>query len=195
MIDYLIAGLGNPGDKYSKTRHNIGWMVANALNIKFDKKWKKAGIYLFSEFSISNKKILNILPLTYMNNSGEAIHQIKKKYNIQNENIIVIVDEYNFPLGKIHVKKGGSAGGHNGIASIIEYLEDNDFIKLRCGIGKDFPPGGMVNYVLSNFPEEQYSEVIKMTKKSTEAIEHIVKNKFSKAMSDINSESLWKNES
>lgn len=192
MIDLLIAGLGNPGDKYAKSRHNIGWMAANAINLKYNKKWKKSGnLYLFSEFNIEGKNILNVLPLTYMNNSGKALSEISKKYEIEPEKMIVIVDEYNFQLGKIHLKKTGGSGGHNGVASVIEELDNSSFMKLRCGIGNDFPPGMMVEYVLGNFPKEDIPDVMNMTKKATEAIEHLLKYGFQRAMSDINSERLW----
>lgn len=192
MIDFLIAGLGNPGDKYSASRHNIGWMVANALNIKYEKKWTRAGnLYLYSELKIGSKNVMNVLPLTYMNNSGKALIEITRKYDIDYNNLLVIVDEYNFPVGKIHLKRSSGSGGHNGVASVIEELNSTDFMKLRCGIGNDFPPGMMVEYVLANFPKEQIPDVIDMVKKATDAIEHIIKYGFQRAMSDINSEKLW----
>lgn len=192
MIDFLIAGLGNPGDKYSASRHNIGWMVANALNIKYEKKWKRAGdLYLYSELKIGSKNVMNVLPLTYMNNSGKALIEIIRKYDIDYKNLLVIVDEYNFPVGKIHLKRSGGSGGHNGVASVIEELNSTDFMKLRCGIDNDFPPGMMVEYVLADFPKEQISDVIDMAKKAAEAIEHTIKYGFQRAMSDINSEKLW----
>lgn len=195
MPEYLIVGLGNPGEKYQKTRHNIGWMVSNAINIEKSTKWKlHKNLYLFSNFSMFGKNVINAIPVTYMNNSGMAVKELLNKYKIPINNVIVIVDEYNFPVGKVHIKKCGSDGGHNGIASIIEETESNDFLKLRCGIGKDFPSGGMVDYVLSDFPETQQTDVMDMIDKAIDSIEHIIKVGFSRAMSDINSERLWKEE-
>lgn len=195
MPEYLIVGLGNPGEKYQKTRHNIGWMVSNAINIEKSTKWKlHKNLYLFSNFSMFGKNVINAIPVTYMNNSGMAVKELLNKYKIPINNVIVIVDEYNFPVGKVHIKKCGSNGGHNGIASIIEETESNDFLKLRCGIGKDFPSGGMVDYVLSDFPETQQTDVMDMIDKAIDSIEHIIKVGFSRAMSDINSERLWKEE-
>jgi PTH1 family peptidyl-tRNA hydrolase len=193
MIDILIAGLGNPGEKYAGTRHNIGWMVSNAINIERKIKWKILNdILLYSEFKIFNKNILNIMPLTYMNNSGKAVKLMMDKYKVAVENILVITDEYNFPVGKIHLKKGGSSGGHNGVASVIEEIDSSDFMRLRCGIGNDFPQGMMMEYVLGYFPSNEQDNVLKMIDKSIDAIEHIARAGFARAMSDINSERLWK---
>jgi len=193
--DYLIAGLGNPGDKYAGSRHNIGWMVANAFCIEHDLSWKKlSNIYLGTEFKYAGKNVFMCLPTTYMNNSGEALKKISDKHHIPVENILTIVDEYNFSVGKIHLKSGGSNGGHNGLASVIRELGDDKFMRLRCGIGKDFVSGGMVEYVLSDFPKEQNDEVIKMIDKSIDAIECLLKNGFSRTMSLVNSGKLWEEE-
>lgn len=190
--DYLIVGLGNPGEKYSGNRHNIGRMVANAFNIERDVSWiASSPIYLTSEIKYAGKKVLNCLPATYMNNSGEAVKKLANKYQIPPKNILIIVDEYNFPVGRIQLKKGGSTGGHNGIASVIEELGTDSFMRLRCGIGKDFGPGGMVAYVLSDFPEDQQKDVLNMIDKCIDAIECLLKIGFPRAMSQINSGKLW----
>ncbi len=182
----LVVGLGNPGDKYRLTRHNIGWMVVEKLIEKYKAKIKTNPIYYFSEFNINNTKIIAALPTTYMNNSGEAVLKLKNKYNFRNEEILTVVDEYNFPLGRIHIKLGESDGGHNGIASIIEKLGSKDFIRLRCGIDKNFGSQELVDYVLSPFKENELEKVNEMINNSIFAIETITKYGLHKTMNLVN---------
>jgi PTH1 family peptidyl-tRNA hydrolase len=193
--DFLVVGLGNPGSKFENTRHNIGWMAAEALSKKHLAEWLAGSpIYWLSEFRYAGKKILNCLPTTYMNSSGEAVKKLCDKNFIPPENVIIIVDEYNFPVGKVHLKKSGSDGGHNGVASVIDELGTANFYRLRCGIGKDFPPGGMVDYVLQNFTEEQKPLVEEMIGNAVTSLEYLFKNGAGRSMSAINSGSLWKKE-
>ncbi len=191
--DWVVFGLGNPGEEYKNTRHNIGWMVVESY-LKFHKSefTHKSKIFNYSFINLDNNRILVAVPMTYMNNSGMAAYEIIKQYNITVEKLIVVLDEYNFPLGKIHAKSGGGDGGHNGMASIIEYLGTSDFIKLRCGIGKNFGPGELVNYVLSNFNEDEVELKNKMIEKAIDAIECIIKLGKAQAFSLINSGTLWK---
>lgn len=192
MYDWLIVGLGNPGSRYEKNRHNIGWMVAEKLVAKHKSNLKASIIYNFAEMNIKRSKLLICMPTTFMNASGEAVRKLADKYSIPHDRIIVIVDEYNFPVGKIHIKRGGSDGGHNGISSIIDELNSDNFVRLRCGIGKDFQAGGMADYVLTDFAKEQTELVNDMINKSIESIEYIVCNDFARGMSFINSGKLWK---
>lgn len=192
-FDFLIAGLGNPGSKYELTRHNIGWMVVDEFAKRHKVEWNIiTSIYYGAHFKFANKNVFICKPTTYMNNSGEAIRKISAKYFIKSNNIIAIMDEYNFDVGKIHVRKTGGSGGHNGTSSIIQELETNEFIKLRCGIGKNFHPGGMVEYVLQNFTEKDYENLKIMINNSCDALESIIKIGFSHSSSLINSGKLWK---
>ncbi len=194
--DWLIVGLGNPGEKYTETRHNIGWMVALELADKFGGKFKKgSSIFYYSQIEVKNLIATIILPTTFMNGSGEAVRKVKTKLDIPNKKILIICDEYNFPLGKIHLKSDGSDGGHNGVLSVIEELHATDFLRLRCGIGKNFPPGGMVDYVLNKFDENEIFERNVMIKKSVEAIHYLLLKGPVRAMTDINSGKLWSPES
>lgn len=191
-VDYLIVGLGNPEEQYFETRHNIGWMVAQELCKKHQVSIiKDSKHFLSATLMISNKKIKVIFPLTFMNNSGVAVQKASAKYKVPIENIIVICDEYNFPLGRLHLKDSGGDGGHNGIRSIIEHLKQNQFMRLRCGIGRNFGDGQLVEYVLSPFKPEEILHRDKMIKQATEAIKYIIKNGKSRAMSEINSGKLW----
>ncbi len=193
-MNWLIVGLGNPGERYHNTRHNIGWLVAD----EFAKRRKiqiapVSSIYNFAEFKYAGKVAGIVKPTTYMNASGEAVRKLANKYSVPVQNIIVIVDEYNFNVGKIHLKKDGSDGGHNGILSIIEEMQATNFLRLRCGIGKDFGPGGMVEYVLSEFKESESEDLTLMINKACDAIEFIMKNNnIGRSMSAINSETIWK---
>lgn len=193
MSELLIVGLGNPGEKYAKTRHNIGWMVLS----KFAEKHKielskESNIYYSGKAKYAGKNIVICFPTTYMNLSGEAVRKISAKYGIAPQNIITIADEYNFPLGKVHLKNGGSDGGHNGLASIIDELETPNFYRLRMGIDKKFGAGELVDYVLSPFNPDESDALELAINKGVDSLQTIIKNGTSRAMSQINSEELWK---
>ncbi|MBI5324794.1 MAG: aminoacyl-tRNA hydrolase [Ignavibacteriae bacterium] len=192
-VDWLIVCLGNPGSKYAGNRHNIGWMVAAELCDKHKKPMMKMfGKSYHASLRIAGQLVVVMLPITYMNASGEAVAEFLEDYKLLTRRIVVVCDEYNFPLGKIHLKQGGSDGGHNGVASVIDTLDSEEFFRLRCGIGKNFPQGGMVDYVLSDFQDSEIEEKNAMVKKAVEGLEHLVQFGKTKAMTDINSEKLWK---
>lgn len=195
IFDYVIVALGNPGKKYSNTRHNIGWMVGFELCRKHNAQiTNESVIYQSSRLRLGTKNIMIAFPTTYMNNSGEAVLKIHSKHQIPVDRIIVIADEYNFPLGKVHMKKGGSDGGHNGISSIIYELQSQDFYRLRCGIGPKPKDIILTDFVLSEFREEETELLKKTVIKATESLEHFCKYIPERAMSDINSGKLWKQE-
>ncbi len=191
-IDNAILALGNPGGKYAESRHNIGWMVGLYLCEKFGKSPAPASSYYQAFIEFDEKTSLIAFPTTYMNNSGEAAYDIKKKYDLPTENILIILDEVNFPLEKVHLRFNGGDGGHNGTASIIYHLDDSGFYRLRCGVGKNYPPGGMVEYVLSSFQDEEIPSRDITIKKAADAVEYFVKYGGARAMSDINSGAIWK---
>jgi peptidyl-tRNA hydrolase, PTH1 family len=187
-IDWIIAGLGNPGVKYEQTRHNIGFMVCEALSKKYNTAFIKGkGDWLQSIIKIKGKSIFLMLPTTYMNNSGEAILKVAKEYSVPPASIMIVVDEYNFPLGRVHLKQGGSDGGHNGTASVIKELNSSAFWRLRCGIAKNFGPGELVEYVLSNFNPNEVELCNEMIQRSVSAIEQVMHAGTSRAISTINS--------
>ncbi len=191
-VDWLIVCLGNPGSQYSGNRHNIGWMAAAELCNKHKKPLMKSFSKSYNaSLRIAGQLALVILPTTFMNCSGEAVSEVIENFEIPVERIIVICDEYNFPLGKIHLRQGGSDGGHNGVASVIEELGTEEFFRLRCGIGKNFPQGGMVDYVLSDFSDDEIEEKNIMVRKAVEGIEYLIQHGKTKAMTDVNSEKLW----
>jgi PTH1 family peptidyl-tRNA hydrolase len=191
--DWLVVGLGNPGGKYAGNRHNIGWMVAAALCEKHNISLRQSkSIYNAASFYLKNKIVLVAQPTTYMNNSGEAVRELMEEFNIPDGNIIVVIDEYNFPVDKIQLKDSGGSGGHNGMADILEKIPDKKFYRLRCGIAKNFGPGGLVDYVLSDFKPEETEKRNTMIKKAVIAIEHlIILDNPTRAMSEINSGSIF----
>lgn len=154
----LIVGLGNPGTKYEDTKHNIGFntieKLINELGMDYNIKHISKFNALITEINFKEKKILFVKPLTYMNLSGEAISRIIKWYKIEIEDMIVIHDDLDMPLGKIRFREKGSAGGHNGIASIIQNINTDVFKRVKIGIGR--PEGReIVNHVLTPFSSEE----------------------------------------
>lgn len=149
---YLIVGLGNPGSKYAKNRHNIGFRVVESLadsnGIKMDTDKHKG---LIGKGAIEGEKVILAKPLTYMNLSGECVRAVADFYKIPMENVIVVFDDISLDVGKLRIRKKGSAGGHNGIKSIISHLGGESFPRLKFGVG-DKPSGmDLADYVLGNF--------------------------------------------
>jgi len=192
MDGYLILGLGNPGEQYRNTRHNVGWMVAQKLILENNLKIKdKTRYYEVAEYHFEGSTNLVGVPLTYMNLSGDAVLRLVIKYKIHIEKVLVIVDEYNFPLGKIHLKQGGGDGGHNGVASIIQKLNNPNFLRLRLGIDRKFGQGELVDYVLSEFKDEEQEQLSKMLDNAIKSINYLIENGFARAASQINSSKLF----
>jgi len=192
-VDWMIVGLGNPGPEYEGTRHNIGWSVAKVFAFQhhcFD--FQKRDGWMECLFTFKGKRIAVILPMLYMNNSGEAVASAQEMYNVPISRIVVIVDEYNFPVGRIHLRRGGGPGGHNGVASIIEHLGTTEFWRLRCGIGRNFGPGGMAQYVLSPFAPEEEQAKMEMLEDAVRALDKMILLGPERAMTEVNAESREK---
>ncbi len=191
-IDWVVVGLGNPEQKYLGNRHNIGWMVANELAVHCKKNtYNHARNFFHTTIQVEGQSILIALPTTFMNNSGKAVKSIINHYQIPPEKMSVILDEYNFPVGKIHLRKNGGDGGHNGIISIIEETGTSQFLRLRCGIAKNFEQGEMADYVLSDFKQEEIEARNQMIKNSVEALLYFFRVGVSRGMSDINSGKIF----
>ena len=155
MDKYLIVGLGNPGDEYTGTRHNTGFMVldafAKASNIVFDDKRYGS----VAETSLKGRKIFLLKPTTYMNLSGNAVRYWMNKENIALERLLVVVDDLSLPLGALRLKGKGSNGGHNGLGNIQSVIGTQQYARLRVGIGNDFPKGMQVDWVLGKYDENE----------------------------------------
>ena len=156
----MIVGLGNVGREYEGTRHNVGFMVVDEISSKSRKRFylrAKANIIFAEIVAMEEEKSFFIKPTTFMNNSGVAVKYAVDKFEIQIEDLLVVYDDFNIPLSKLRLRKGGSDGGHNGVYSVIYHLNDDGFPRLRCGIGtEDVVPGrDMVDFVLSKFDADE----------------------------------------
>jgi PTH1 family peptidyl-tRNA hydrolase len=159
-MKYLVVGLGNIGDEYANTRHNIGFVVADAF--AFDRKVEFAsGRYAsVAKASLKGRIFVIIKPTTFMNLSGTAVRYWMTKEDILPENILVIVDDLALPLGSLRLRKKGSDGGHNGLSSIIENIGTTEFARLRLGIGDDFAKGTQIDYVLSRWTKQEEAALL-----------------------------------
>jgi len=154
-MKYLIVGLGNPGDEYAGTRHNIGFVVADAFAIDRKVIFESGRYASVVRATLKGRSFVVIKPSTYMNLSGKAVRYWMTKEDILPENILVIVDDLALPLGSLRLRKKGSDGGHNGLISIIEETGTTEFARLRIGIGDNFAKGRQVDYVLSRWTREE----------------------------------------
>lgn len=187
-IEYIIAGLGNPGPKYARTRHNAGFLAMDKLAKELGIEIKKLKFHsLIADEMVGGKRCLLMKPQTMMNNSGEAIMAAAEYYNIPNENIVIIYDDISLDVGKTRVRRKGSAGGHNGIKSIISCLGDENFPRVKVGVGKK-PTGDydLVKWVLGEFPKELEGELNTALENSVRAAELIVNGKTDEAMNKYN---------
>lgn len=171
----LIVGLGNPGKEYDGTRHNIGFDIIDLLAkelevVNFREKFQG----LIAETMIKDEKVFLLKPMTYMNLSGNSIKEVMKFYKMDPiEDLIVIYDDMDLPLGQLRIKLKGSAGGHNGIKSIISHM-GNDFFRVKCGIGKAKRKEETVNFVLGGFSKSEMEEVESLMEDAVKAVQSIV---------------------
>ncbi|SDQ04271.1 peptidyl-tRNA hydrolase [Virgibacillus subterraneus] len=182
-----IVGLGNPGRKFKKTRHNIGFMVIDELVDRHNWKLKKDKFNGKStvEF-LGNEKVILLQPQTYMNLSGGSIRPLIDFYNIAVDDVLVIYDDLDLPTGKIRLRQKGSHGGHNGIRSTIEHLGTKEFKRLRIGIGRPSGQMQVVDYVLGSFPKEKHEAVDSGIQKAADACEAWLEKSFSEVMNEFN---------
>ena len=182
---YLIVGLGNPGNEYAGTRHNIGFeaidYIADKYNIELN-RLKFKGV--FGEGFISGKKVILLKPTTYMNLSGESIREVVNFYKISNDEIIVLYDDISLEVGRLRIREKGSHGGHNGIKSIIANLSTDVFPRVKIGVGA--PKGNLVSHVLGKFNDEEINILRKTIVASCEAIEIILSKDTKEAMNKLN---------
>lgn len=185
---YIIAGLGNPGKKYVGTRHNMGFEAMDAVAAKYDIDIKKAKFNaLYGEGMIEGEKVVLVKPQTFMNLSGESIREFKAWYKTENTEIIIIYDDVSLPVGKMRIRPKGSAGGHNGIKSIIYQLNTDVFPRIKIGVGSPENPNyDLADYVLGKFSTNEIKELIPVAIKAADAVGEIIKNGVEKAMSLFN---------
>ena len=194
MNEIYLIGLGNPGKKYSKSRHNIGFLLLENLSKKYNSNFllKDKLKSFYSEFKINNYTYRLFLPNTFMNNSGDAVEAIINWYKINIEQIFIIVDDKDRPLGKIRFRKKGSSGGHNGLKSIIEKLQTHNFNRIRIGIGsppssKEIKNFNTISHVLGNISLEEKSILDKVYERVIESLEQISIKKEEHIINELNS--------
>ncbi|MBQ2932455.1 MAG: aminoacyl-tRNA hydrolase [Clostridia bacterium] len=185
---YIIAGLGNPGKKYTGTRHNMGFEALDAVAAKYNIDIKKSKFNaLYGEGTIEGEKVVLIKPQTFMNLSGEAVREFKNWYKTDTSQIIIIYDDVSLPVGKMRIRKKGSAGGHNGMKSIIYQLNSDEFPRIKLGVGSpENPEFDLADYVLGKFTKDEVKILIQTAINTADAVGEIIKNGCEKAMSKFN---------
>ena len=188
-FDYLIVGLGNPGRQYESTRHNAGFICIDILAEKYGIKINKLKFKsLMGEGRIEGKRCLLLKPQTFMNLSGEAVRDAVEFYKIPTENVIVICDDISLEPGKMRIRRKGSHGGQNGMRNIIYHLKDDNFPRIKIGIGaKPNPEYDLADWVLSRFSQSEAKLIKQVADDTVSAIEYMVKGDIDKAMSNYNS--------
>lgn len=182
---YLIAGLGNPGNQYKYTRHNIGFVAIDFLSVKYNISVRKINFKsLIGEGSIKGEKVILMKPSTFMNLSGDAIGNCARFYKIPPENIIIICDDVALDTGRLRIRPSGSDGGHNGLKSIISHLNSDMFTRIRIGAGK--PQNDMINHVLGTFGKDEGKKVTSCIKLSDKIVEEIISSGVESAMNKFN---------
>ncbi len=193
----LLVGLGNPGEEYKNTRHNTGYIVLDFMLGK-NAEWKESSgtkaLFCWKDFP-ANKKTEYLKPTTFMNNSGKAVLYVKEKHKLKLNDIVVIYDDIDLPLGKMKISFNRSSGGHNGLGSIIKALKSEEFVRIRVGISPATPSGkikkpkgeeAVLKFLLGDFKKSELEEIKKISKKVAEAVETIFTESKEKAMSLYN---------
>ncbi len=184
---HLIVGLGNPGTEYAHTRHNLGFMLVDKLAHDADAIVKRSECSsLVGNAMIENQRVTLVKPQTYMNLSGEAVSCLISKYEVDARAFVVISDDLALPFGTIRLRERGSAGGHNGLKSIIGALGTNEFMRLRIGIQPEPPIADAKRFVLSDFSREEKTALDEILDRSAQAVRSVIQDGMAKAMSLFN---------
>ena len=187
-VEYIVAGLGNPGREYAATRHNSGYMALDRMAERHSFELKRLKFKsLCGEAMLGGKRVLFLKPSTYMNLSGQAVQEAMQFYKIQPEQLIVVCDDINLPQGKMRIRRGGSDGGQNGLKNIIYLLGSDQFPRVRIGIGGKAHPGmDLVDWVIGRFTTGEMELVGPVLEKAGEAVELIVRGNIDRAMDQFN---------
>lgn len=181
---HLIVGLGNPGPRYSETRHNVGFKVVERLAEKLNCNFRAGkGEYLIAS---SAAEVLLLKPLTYMNHSGLAVRHAADYFEVELARVLIVFDDYQLPLGKLRLRASGSDGGHNGMASVIQHLGTPNVARLRLGIGAEFGKGQMADYVLATFSRAEQKLLPEIYERAVEAVSTVIADGVQAAMNKFN---------
>jgi PTH1 family peptidyl-tRNA hydrolase len=186
--DVLVVGLGNPGDEFHKTRHNLGAEVVEKLAARHDGRLRKGKERaLVTEVRIDGRRVALAVPLTYMNDSGLAVRALARRFDIDDPTHIVIVhDELDLPTAALKVKAGGGLAGHNGLRSIVQHLKTDEFLRVRIGVGKPVTKERGADHVLNRFGKRERSEIEVTLEEAADAVEMIVTDGVEAAMTKYN---------
>ncbi len=185
-MKYLVVGLGNIGDEYAGTRHNIGFRVLDAFAEASNAVFEDKRYGFVAHTRVKNAELVLLKPSTYMNLSGMAVRYWLNKENVELERLLVIVDDLALPFGKLRLKGNGSDGGHNGLKNIAQLLGTQQYARLRFGIGNDFPQGAQVDFVLSGFSDEELQGMDERVKMACEAVKAFCLSGLTFAMNHYN---------
>lgn len=189
MAPILVVGLGNPGSEYEHTRHNVGFRVVDTLCERF--RWQLQpgrGDYLEARGNLGGGKLLLIKPMTYMNNSGQAVKELMENSGTHLSEVLVVYDDLALPLGTLRARSKGSDGGHNGVYSIIYHLNSNEFPRIRCGIRTETmpPKEAMAGFVLSPFDKGEMPLAAEMIQRAADAVAEFVTSGIARTMNRFN---------
>ena len=181
----IVAGLGNPGERYARTRHNAGVMVLEELLERTAGRLKshKSGC-LIAEVELAGERVVLARPTSYMNDSGRPLRQLAQWYKVGPSDLIVVHDEIDIPFGEVRIKDGGGTAGHNGLSSIVNHLSSKDFVRVRVGVGR--PRGEGVEHVLGEFSGAQRKELPEVISRAADAVERILEAGLERAMNETN---------
>jgi PTH1 family peptidyl-tRNA hydrolase len=185
-IGKVIVGLGNPGKRYQSNRHNVGFMAVDALAGMEKGEWTPYPLCRICKIEILGDPVLLVKPMTYMNRSGDAVYPLVTALERGPESLIVIYDDLDLPLGRIRIRRKGSAGGHHGLGSILGVFGTEKIMRVRLGIGEEQMPGDKIDFVLSDFPLEKRAELDEMIIKAGNAVKSMLKDGVSKSMTIFN---------
>lgn len=186
-MHYLLAGLGNPGDTYTRTRHNAGFRVLDTAAARWGAEWKPwQNLGVYSKVNVGGAAIFLLKPATYMNESGRAVSSLARFYKIAPQHCLICFDEVSLPLGKLRLRKNGSAGGQNGMKSVIAQLGTQEIVRLRVGIGPKPEQFDLADYVLSKFSAEEETLLRPALEKAVDALETFFTDGLEKAMNRVN---------
>ncbi len=183
---YLVVGLGNIGPEYSKTRHNMGFMVLDAWCQASNTAFNTMRYGDVAEIHIKGRTVYLLKPSTYMNLSGNAVRYYLQKLPIPTDRLLVICDDINLPFGKLRMRKNGSDGGHNGLKNIAECLETENYARIRMGVGHEFSTGAQADYVLGNLSEEEMKEMDNLSEKVIQGVKDWIFVGADRAMNVLN---------
>ena len=185
---WLVVGLGNPGEQYEWTRHNAGFMVIDELARRTGQSVRvKECQALTARARIGGLETLLVKPQTFMNLSGVAVAQLKSKYDVtEAAQVLVVTDDFALPFGKLRIRPGGSAGGHNGLKSLIAKLNTQTFPRVRLGIAPDHPLANSADFVLAEFPRKEREPLATLVEQAADAVEVLLTNGIAEAMNKYN---------